>query len=146
MILPDSNILIDIIEKDPVWHGWSFGQMADASRAGRVAINHVIMAEVAPYSSNLNAFLAGLDVMGVEIEPLCNQTAYAAGLAFREYRRARDKTAPKTILPDFLIGGHAATLGAAILTRGPRFYRTYFPDVPLITPDPRFTETGQTHD
>ena len=135
MIFPDSNILIDIIEKDPIWHDWSFERMADASRAGKVVINHVIVAEVAPGSSNLAAFVDGLEAMGVAIEPLCNRSAYAAGCAFREYRMSREKAAPKSILPDFLIGGHAATLGAAILTRDPRFYRIYFPDVVLITPE-----------
>ena len=35
---------------------------------------------------------------------------------------------------DILIGGHAQHLGSAVLTRDPRFYRTYFATVPLITP------------
>lgn len=134
MILPDSNILIDIIEKDPIWHDWSFAQLSDASGAGRVVINHVIVAEVAPFSGELATFLDAIERMGVEIEALCNQAAYAAGLAFGKYRKTRDQSAPKTILPDFLIGGHAATLGASILTRDPRFYRSYFPAVPLIAP------------
>ncbi len=134
MILVDSNILIDVIEADPTWANWSADQLADAKSAGRVVVNHIIVAEVAPYAKGLGPFLEGLNIMGIEIEPLCNDTAYAAGLAFREYRKRRDRAAAKTILPDFLIGGHAATIGAAVLTRDPRFYRTYFPTVPLITP------------
>jgi predicted nucleic acid-binding protein len=39
------------------------------------------------------------------------------------------------VLADFFIGGHAQVAEATILTRDPRFYRTYFPSVPLITPD-----------
>ncbi|MEP7349306.1 MAG: PIN domain-containing protein [Sphingorhabdus sp.] len=134
MILVDSNILIDVLDRDPVWYEWSFEQMADASKAGRVAINHIVVAEVVPFSCVLDDFLAVLENMGVEIEVLCNQSAYSAGMAFQKYRKRRDKGAPKTILPDFLIGGHAQALDAAILTRDPRFYRTYFPLVPLITP------------
>ena len=134
MIFADSNILIDIIERDPSWHDWSVGQMGEASRAGRVVINHIVFAEIAPYAGELDAVHAYLDAMGVEMEPLCDLSAYAAGSAFRAYRRRHDKSAPKAILADFLIGGHAATLGATILTRDPRFYRSYFPDVPLITP------------
>lgn len=135
MILCDSNILIDIIESDPNWHQWSLAQMAAASHAGSVVINHVILAEVAPFAGELSAFIDLLESMGVEIEPLCNHSAYAAGLAFKEYRERRDRSAPKTILPDFLIGGHAAALGAKVLTRDPRFYRSYFPGVQLITPE-----------
>lgn len=135
MILLDSNILIDIIERDPKWHDWSSVRLADASQAGRVIINHIVLAEVAPFWGALPAIVELLEMMRVEIEPLSNEAAYAAGLAFKDYRKRRDRAAPKTILPDFLIGGHAATLGATILTRDPRFYCTYFPSVPLITPD-----------
>lgn len=134
MILADSNILIDVLDSDPSWFEWSAGQLAEASRAGRVAINHVVVAEVAPFAGSLDIFLGGIEAMGLEIEPLCNRSAYAAGKAFREYRRNRKHAAAKTILPDFLIGGHALTLSCTILTRDPRFYRTYFPSVPLITP------------
>ena len=127
--------MIDIIERDPRWFDWSAGQLAEAGRAGRVLINHVVLAEVAPFAGELEKFLDAIEAMGVEVEPLCNRSAFAAGQAFRDYRHKRDRAASKSILPDFLIGGHAATLGAAILTRDPRFYRTYFPAVKLITPD-----------
>ena len=134
MIFIDSNILIDVIEADANWFEWSSTKLIDAKTAGRVVINHVVVAEVAPYTTSLQIFVNSVESMDIEIEPLCNDTAYAAGLAFSKYRKRRDKLAAKTILPDFLIGGHAATIGATILTRDPRFYRTYFPSVPLITP------------
>ena len=86
MIFPDSNILIDIIEKDSIWYDWSFARMADASGSGRVVINHVVVAEVAPFSGELVTFLEAINRMGVEIEALSNQAAYAAGHAFREHR------------------------------------------------------------
>jgi predicted nucleic acid-binding protein len=134
VIIADSNILIDVLDHDPHWYDWSTEKMGEAGNLGRVAINHIILAEVAPFAGDLSDFIAILDAMGLEIEPLCNQSAYLAGGAFREYRKRRDISAPKSILPDFLIGGHAQILGATILTRDPRFYRAYFPEVPLITP------------
>ena len=135
MILVDSNILIDIIERDPHWHDWSCARLAEASQAGQVIINHVILAEVAPFCGPLPAVVELLELMLIEIVPLSNTAAYAGGLAFKQYCQRRDRAAPKAILSDFLIGGHADVLGAAILTRDPRFYRTYFPSVSLITPD-----------
>lgn len=134
MIFADSNILIDVLDNDPNWYKWSTGKLAEASRVGRIAINHIVVAEVAPFAGELDDFIAIIEPMGFAIEPLCNHTAYAAGLAFRDYRIRREPQAPKTILPDFMIGAHAQTLGATILTRDPRFYRSYFPKVPLITP------------
>ncbi len=134
MILPDSNVLIDILERDRVWFDWSLAQLTAAAHADRVVINHVIVAEVAPFGGDLAIFLAALAAMQVEIEPLCNESAFSAGMAFREYCQRRHRAATKSILPDFLIGGHAKVLGATILTRDPRFYRAYFPTVPLIAP------------
>ena len=40
-----------------------------------------------------------------------------------------------SIPADFFIGAHAATAAIPILTRDTGRYRSYFPDVALITPD-----------
>lgn len=135
MILLDSNILIDVIETDPVWCDWSFAKLDAAAKHSRVVINAIVVAEAAPRGESLESFLERLSEMAVEIEQLCEASAYCAGVAFQEYRRRRAGTAATSVLADFLIGGHAAILGATILTRDPRFYRSYFPQVPLITPD-----------
>ncbi len=132
MILVDSNILIDIFDNEAGWFDWSTGQLEQASAAGRVVINHIVLAEVAPNQGDLAAFQEQLEAMMVDIEPLTDAGAFAAGLAFLAYRRIGERTG--SVLPDFLIGGHAQSLGATILTRDPRFYRAFFPQVPLITP------------
>ena len=36
--------------------------------------------------------------------------------------------------PDFFIGAHAVVQGLSLLTRDARRYRSYFPDIMLITP------------
>jgi Predicted nucleic acid-binding protein, contains PIN domain len=56
-----------------------------------------------------------------------------AGRVFGRYRSAGGKR--ESILPDFLIGAHAAVLGVPLLTRDVRRYRSYFPSLELITPD-----------
>jgi predicted nucleic acid-binding protein len=38
-------------------------------------------------------------------------------------------------MADFYIGAHAAVAGHRLLTRDTARYNTYFPTVPLITPD-----------
>ena len=98
-------------------------------------INHIILAEAAPRSGPLAQFCDSLDTMLIAIEPISNEAAYAAGAAFQLYRQRRRTDASSSILADFLIGGHAQSLGATILTRDPRFYRSYFPTVPLIAPE-----------
>jgi predicted nucleic acid-binding protein len=133
VILVDSNVIIDIFEDDPVWVDWSTEQIAAAGQTGPAMINEVVIAEVAPSHGSLDHFLTVMESFDIGCQPICNQSAFAAGLAFLEYRKRR--SGAKSIIADFLIGGHAATIGATILTRDPRFYRTYFPTVALIAPE-----------
>jgi predicted nucleic acid-binding protein len=133
VILLDSNILIDLIELDPVWYDWSAQQVAVASSSGNLCINDIVVAEVAPSMGSLDVFAQFIASIGVAIEPLTSEAAYLAGLAFLAYRRNRQGS--KSIIADFMIGGHAQHIGASILTRDSRFYRAYFPSVPLISPE-----------
>ncbi len=64
--------------------------------------------------------------------PLPWAAAFLPGKCFVAYRkRGGAKTAP---LPDFYIGAHAAVEGLRLLTRHPGRYRSYFPNLELITP------------
>ena len=134
MILLDSNVMIDILDRDPAWFEWSLAQLQHAASLGRVVINPVVIAEVAPQYGPLEDFLSMMTAMVIAVEVLDARAAFNAGQAFQQYRRVRPADMPKAIVADFLIGGHAHALGATILTRDPRFYRAYFPAVPLITP------------
>lgn len=133
MIFVDSNVIIDVLDRDPKWYGWSVSQMITAAAHGKVVTNHVVLAETAPHYGSLSEFNARLEDMTIEIEPLSDKAAFNAGMAFLDYRK-RNK-GRQSVLADFFIGGHAQAIEAAILTRDPRIYRIYFPSVPLITPD-----------
>ncbi len=136
MILVDSNILIDVIDDDPNWADWSQNALEKAQREGAVAANTVVTAEVAPRFGSVQAYLDQLEELVIQSEPITDYGAYLAGAAFREYRTRRGREmAASSVLPDFLIGGHALAVGASVLTRDPRFYRTYFPELTLITPE-----------
>ena len=135
MILIDSNVVIDILDRDPVWFDWSLGSLERAAAAGPLAINSVVVAEAAPRFGNLPAFISTMKDLGIDHLPLDAEAAFNAGAAFQRYRKLRPTMATKTILADFLIAGHAQALGATVLTRDPRFYSSYFPDLTLITPE-----------
>lgn len=132
MIFVDSNVIIDVIVSDPEWKTWSVGQIAELSGGHRLVVNQVVVAEVAPRLGSLETFYREIAAIGLELENLNDEAAYDAGVAFQAYRRNRGEA--KMVMPDFLIGGHACTANAAILTRDPRFYARYFPTIPLICP------------
>ena len=132
MILVDSNVIIDIIEGDSRWETWSAAQIANAGVNDKAVVNEIVVAEVAPSMGSLGAFYEAITLLDIGFEQIGDEAAFLAGTAFLTYRKRRDST--RSIIADFLIGGHALVLGASILTRDPRFYETYFPAVPIIKP------------
>ncbi|MCB5203922.1 type II toxin-antitoxin system VapC family toxin [Neorhizobium sp. T786] len=132
-VLVDTNVLVDIAVRDPVWLSWSRSMLARVGNSEPLTINPIIYAEFSVRYDDIDAVDYLLPEREFRRESLPWAAAFAAGAAFRVYRNgggARDR-----VPPDFLIGAHAAIRGYAILTRDPKGYRLYFPDVPLITPE-----------
>ncbi|WP_176786977.1 type II toxin-antitoxin system VapC family toxin [Sphingomonas sp. NFR15] len=131
--MADTNVLIDIRERDPTWHPWSKRALAIAQIADDVAISAIVFGELAAGGSNEADIASFVADLGISISPVSRRAAFQAGHAQRAYRAAgggRDK-----LLADFLIGAHAFAEGATLLTRDPRRYRRYFPDLLLVTPE-----------
>ena len=133
MILVDTNVVIDVLERDKRWYPWSSARLTEALLAGVVVIDPIILAESASRFASLDEQLAVFAGLELKVEELSNAAAFLAGQRFRNYRAgSADRQA---ILADFLIGAHAVQLGATLLTRDARIYRSYFPEVTLITPE-----------
>jgi predicted nucleic acid-binding protein len=130
--LVDSNVLLDLITRDPQWSEWSARNLARAMDRGPVLINQVVYGEVSLGFSTVEALDVALSEDRFVRGNLPWAAAFVAARAFRSYRKrggARTST-----LRDFLIGAHAAVLGVPLLTRDGTRYRTYFPTVELISP------------
>ena len=67
------------------------------------------------------------------LEPIPREALFLAGKVFLDHRRR--KGSKQAVRPDFYIGAHAAVSKCSILTRDVGCYRSYFPTVPLITPE-----------
>lgn len=131
MILVDTNIVIDLAAGG-VWSDWS-QRAINRARQGAIAINHIVVAEISPGFPTQDAAIGFVEAIGLSIVPLSDEAAFRAGTAHAAYRReSLDRTA---ILADFLIGGHAVALGAALLTRDRQRFAAYFPELTLITPE-----------
>ncbi len=129
----DTNVLVDLAMPSSAWHNWSNGQVFSAFKRGPVVINPIIYAEFSVRYSSMDRVDELLPESEFRRENLPWAAAFAAAAAFRVYRQSGGGR--ERILPDFLIGAHAAIRGYSILTRDSKGYRSYFPTVDLISPE-----------
>jgi predicted nucleic acid-binding protein len=133
MILIDTNVISDIISNDPNWYDWSVARVEEASILGKLMIVEVVYAELAARYSRIEDLNEMIDGMELEIIPMSRESLFVAAKAFQAYR-ARGGTRTG-VLPDFLIGAHAAVARLPLITRDAKRYATYFPTVELIAPN-----------
>lgn len=134
MVLVDTNVLLDVVEDDPVWGDWSQGQLDAASLRGDLCINPVVYAELSMAFERIEELEGVVAAAGLAMVEVPREALFLAGKAFLRYRRRGRTAAVRNVLPDFFIGAHAAVSGLPILTRDVGRYRAYFPTVELITP------------
>ena len=133
MTFLDSNVVIDLIEIDAHFSTWSRAAVARARYRAPIAVNMVVLAECASQFATVEEQLRYFGEAAFDIIDLSPDAARRAGLAHRAYRRAGGERSG--VLADFLIGGHAAAIGAALLTRDRQRFAGYFPDLTVITPE-----------
>jgi hypothetical protein len=132
LILVDTNVILDLVENDPVWADWSQQQLEAASLQATLCINPVIYAELSIAFDAIEELETMLIQGEIRLEPIPREALFLAGKAFVSYHRKKGR---KTrVLPDFFIGAHAAVAGLPLLTRDTSRYATYFPTLELITP------------
>lgn len=132
MILVDTNVILDLVEDDPVWADWSQQQLEIASLQDSVCINAVIYAELSIAFETIEELEAALTRGKFSMEAIPREALFLAGKVFLQYRKR--KGIKQSVLPDFFIGAHAAVQGMKLLTRDKGHYTTYFPTVQLIGP------------
>lgn len=128
----DSSVLLDLFTEDSTWLSWSEARLTAAAQRGALVVNAVVLAEVAPRFARVETLRKSLPSMTI-VEPIPLAASYLAGHAHADYRRAGGRR--EAILPDFLIGAHAAVTGRPLLTRDPRRIATHIPGAALIAPD-----------
>ncbi|QND67285.1 type II toxin-antitoxin system VapC family toxin [Mesorhizobium loti] len=134
MTFVDTNVLLDLVTDDPNWADWSIAQLEAASLDGPLLINDAVYAELAVRYVSIEDLEAFLDAAGLEMAPMPRAALFLAGKVFTQYRRSGGSRTG--VLPDFFIGAHAAVARLPLLTRDVGRYRTYFPSLRLIAPDP----------
>ena len=153
----DTNALLALLYEDEHTDKSEF-ELRRVYKQGRVVITPVVYAELAAdgyfdTTSELEQFLTDLSIQLVEPS---REAVFRAGEQFREYTRRRpdgfqcpscgtkqivrceacseNLTPRQHIAADFLIGGHAAVDGDALVSFDTAFYQTYFPSI-TVHPD-----------
>lgn len=141
MILLDTNVIVYAQDKASPWHQWAGELIWQAIIEGGdgAGLNAVSLAELCAQDGvdentvSQSVLALGVDIVGVPA--LC---APFCGAAYRKYRQRRKsesgKGSPKVPLPDFFIGAHAQLDNLTLATNDPARFRTYFPQVKLLTP------------
>ena len=132
MTLVDTNVLLDLLADDPVWHQWSSMELDRAATRGRILINDMIYTELSIRSAAIDVLDAALDRMEIVRVAMPKSALFLAGKTYQRYRTIGGSR--PNVLPDFFIGAHATVSGLPLLTRDIRRYRHYFPTIALITP------------
>jgi predicted nucleic acid-binding protein len=133
LTLVDTNVVIDLLARDPEWSSWSEQAFRLAAARGPVHINDVIFAELAARYRSVDELETDLGNLGLQRTAFSASSLFLASKVFVIYRRQGGlKT---STLPVFFIGAQAQTEHWTILTRDIQRYRAYFPDVALIAPD-----------
>ena len=128
----DTNVLLDIFGADERYGEVSAATLRSCSAEGRLVACEVVWAELGSVFPGPGDTTAALSQLEVDFDPIEQETALAAGQAWREYRRRGG--ARTRLVVDFLVGAHAARQADRLATRDRGFYRSYFADLEIVDP------------
>lgn len=124
-------MLLDVFTEDARWLDWSQANLTRAAQRGALVVNAVVLAEIAPRFSRVEALRESLPSMTI-VEEIPTAAAFLAGHAHASYRRAGGSR--EAILPDLLIGAHAAVTRRPLLTRDARRIAAHIPGATIVAP------------
>jgi predicted nucleic acid-binding protein len=129
----DTSVLLDLLVDDPSFASLSEAALAEARAAGRLIVCESVIAELRPALSSDAELASFLDELGLEFLPSPRESAFLAGNIYALYLKNRGSS--RRVLPDFLIAAHAQTCADRLLARDRGYYREYFSDLVLMTPN-----------
>ena len=132
----DTNILLDIIIPNDRFAERAVEALQQASSVGSLVICDCVYAEVSVQFHSQDRCDALLEEVGIRVEALTREALFLASRAYRRYRQQGGKRS--RVLPDFVVGAHAAVQASRLLSRDKEFYRSAFENLQVVDPG-RFT-------
>ena len=132
-IFVDSCVLLDVFNKDKKWGEWAVEKLNELSSEHQLVINTIVFTEVAMNFESFEKLRQTLLHLNIVVLDIPLESAFNVSRTFKKYRK--NKGQKKSPMPDFYIGEHALSIGAALITRDTAKFRTYQPKLELIVPN-----------
>lgn len=133
-VLIDSNVLLDLFTNDPHWADWSESVLERYNQTNTLYINTIVYTEISIGFERIEEVEEAISSLGIKVLEIPREALFLTGKAYIKYRK--NKGTKNSPLPDFFIGAHAAVSQLDLITRDLSKYKTYFPQVNLIHPEP----------
>lgn len=127
----DTNILLDVFLPDKTFGQKSAELLRLAYDEGALIICDIVYAELVPQFRDRRRLNDTLATINVSLSSLDADIAFLAGERWGHYRKSGGKR--KRIITDFLIAAHAAIKAERFLTRDRGFYKSYFPELQVLS-------------
>lgn len=127
----DTNILLDVFLPDERFAADSAKLLKLAYDEGALIICHIVYAELVPQFEDRQRLDNTLAAINVSLSSVDADVAFLASEKWGLYRKSRGKR--QRIITDFLIGAHATIKAERFLTRDRGFYKSYFPELEILS-------------
>ncbi|BCH24112.1 type II toxin-antitoxin system VapC family toxin [Mesorhizobium sp. L-8-3] len=129
----DTSALIALTKDTEEHHQWSREQFEAGKSRGPIVISPVVFSEYCVGMDSLEHVRQSLQSLGIESLTEDEAALFRASRAYIHYK-TNNKGPKLSLLPDFLIGAAAETLGRPLVSTNERDFLKYFEGLHLIHP------------
>ena len=128
----DTSAIIALANPAEINHGWSLNELTNRQKDGPVVISDIVYAEVSAGMPDQASVDAIVSRFGFDRSLADDAALFDAGQRYKLYRK--NKGQKTNVLPDFLIGAAARSMGAPLVTANPKDFRSFFSGLTIVHP------------
>jgi len=128
----DTSVILDVLAGGNDFSDASMAAIRNVRGQGKLIVCECVLAEICPVLSSQEEVLEFMQDWHIHFVPQSQKSALLAGKHFSLYLQ-RGGT-QRRVLPDFLIGAHAAIHADRLVARDRGYLRDYFKDLVVVDP------------